>query len=139
MAARNIRNAEPAERRRIANPAAWDWATDFARQQVVVATESASTMVRGFESMRRIQQQTAQEAAARHATAGLKLRSHCTPLELVAVQGELLRSDVEAATRCWQQLAGVAMETTTELLACGARLVDTEDVLAALSPRFLHS
>lgn len=139
MATKQIRTKAPAESASAPAAASWDWALDLGRQQVAVASESAATLFRGFEAMRRIQEQAAREATQHHAAFAGKIGGKCTPAELMALQGELVRYDMEAVARYWQQLAGAALELTTELCACTAQLVDTEDVLAATSPRFLHS
>lgn len=139
MAARTIRTTTTAEERPSPLAAPWDWAADVGRQQLAVATEGACAMFRGFEAMRAIQEQAARQASEHHAVVAQKLRKPCAPAELVALQADLLRFDVEAATRYWQQLAGAALEMNTELFACGARLVDTEDVFAPTAQRFLHS
>lgn len=117
----------------------WDWGMDFARQQMAVAAEGATTLFRGFEAMRGIQEQAAREASAHHAGIAERLRKPCSAPEMLALQGELLRYDLDGATRYWMQLAGAAMEMGTELLACSARLVDTEDFFAPTSARVLHS
>lgn len=114
-----------------ATPAAWNWGAQFAQQQLAVGEEGAATLVRGFESMRRIQAQATQQAVQRHAAANGKLGASPRPGEALAVQTELLRADLEDAARCWQQLVGEALEMGNELLACSARLVSTEDVFAA--------
>lgn len=139
MATRSKRSTAPAPAQDRPAAAPWDWAADWGRQQAVVATESATTVFRGLEAMRRIQEEAVREASARLADAADRLRKPCSPAELMALQGELLRKDLEGATRYWQQLAGAALEMNTELVACCANLVDTEDVFAATSPRFLHS
>lgn len=139
MAVRNIRSALPA----VAGapsagpPTPANWVTDLTRQQMVVASEGACALFRGFQAMRGIQEEAAQQAAERHAAGAEKLRRAATPLELMTVQGELLRSDLESATQYWQQLAGAALEMNTELVGCTAHLVGTEEVFDAT--RFLHS
>jgi hypothetical protein len=138
MATKHIRTT-PAEGKPTPPAAPWDWSTDFGRQQLAVGAESASTLLRGFQEMRSIQEQAAREASEHHAALAGKLRKCTTPMELIALQGELVRYDFEAAARYWQLLAGAAMELGTELCACGTQLVDTEDLLAATSARFLHS
>ncbi len=139
MATSKIRTTASAEGARMPAAAPWDWAMDVGRQQMAVASEGAGTLLRGFEAMRRIHEQAAREATEHHAKVARKLGQPCTPAEMMALPGELVRRDLEAATRYWQAIAGAAMEMTTELCACGAHLVDTEDVLAATAPRFLHS
>lgn len=108
-----------------------DWAADFARQQLAVAAESACAVFRGFLAIRRIQEQAAQQALDQHAAAAERLRQPCGVADLVALQSQLARQDVEGATRYWQQLAGAVLEMHTELAGCAAHLVDTEDVFAA--------
>lgn len=139
MATRSKRSTAPAAAPARPAAAPWDWAADIGRQQVAVATESAGTVFRWLEAMRRIQEEAARDASTRLAGAAERLRKPCDPAEWMALQGELVRKDLEAATRYWQQLTGAALEMNTELVACAANLVDTEDVLAATSPRFLHS
>lgn len=113
------------------------WLADWTRQQAVVTTETLAVLRRGFDTLRQIQQDAARQASERHARAAKVLSQPCAPERLLALQADLLRQDVEAATRAWQQVADAALETNTELLACTLQLVDTEDVFAAA--RGLHS
>jgi hypothetical protein len=121
-----------------AQRAAWDWLAEWNRQQMAFAQAGASTVCRGIDSMRRIQEETTRAAAERHAAIAEKLRRPSEPLDLALIQGELLRDDLSIAAKYWQDLAGAALEMNSELLDCATRLVDTEDVFAATGPRFLH-
>ena len=116
---------------------AWNWAFDWGRQQMAVAAEGASMMYRGFEAMRRVQEQTAHHAAERHAEIAERMRARTPPADLIALQSQLLRDDLEDATRYWQQLAAAAMEMNSQLLGCATQLVDTEDAFAAV--QLLHT
>ncbi|HEX7890284.1 MAG TPA: phasin family protein [Ramlibacter sp.] len=136
MAVRNIRSAPSAQQPAASAPSANDWATDFTRQQMLVASESACALFRGFQAIRGIQEQAAQHAAERHAEGIERLRRAGNALDLMSVQGELMRSDLESATQYWQQLAGAALEMNTELVGCTAHLVGTEDLFGAT--RFLR-
>ena len=138
MAVRNIRSAPSAQEAAAASApvSANDWATDFTRQQMLVASEGACALFRGFQAMRGIQEQAAQHAAERHAAGIERLRRAGNALDLLNVQGDLMRSDLESATQYWQQLAGAALEMNTELVGCTAHLVGTEDLFGAT--RFLH-
>ena len=140
MAAKNTRKAATAK------PAApdtartpWDWAGDLGRQQLAAASEGASALCRGFEAMRRIQEQAAHAAADRHAAAAGKLRQSADPTDLAVLQAEVLREDLASAARYWQDLAEAALEMNAEILNCATQLVDTEDVMAATSAPILHS
>ncbi len=141
MATRTSRTVAPAKAQTPA-PAARapsEWLGDWTRQQVAVANESVRTVYRGFEAMRRIQEQAARALAERHAAAAAKLRQQDGPAAIAALQGELLREDLADATRYWQDLAGAMLEMNTELLGCATQMVDAEDLFAATAPRFLHS
>lgn len=137
MIAKHTRHSPAAAQPAITTTAAANRATDFSRQQLAVATEGARALFRGFEAMRKIQEQAAQEASQRHAAVGERLRG-CQPADLLAMQAELMRHEVEGVTRYWQQLTAAAVEMNTELLGCAAHLVNTEDVFAATRP-FIHS
>lgn len=123
--------AAPSTAGAAANPAVWNWGTQFAQQQFAVGTEGAATLVRGLEAMRKIQALATQKAVQRHTAATSKLGESPRPGDALAVQSELLRADLEDAARCWQQLVGEALEVGNELLACSTRMVSTEDVFAA--------
>jgi phasin family protein len=109
---------------------------EWGRQQMAVASEGASTMMRGFEALRRLQDEATRQAAARHAEAARKLGTSPAPADLIATQSQLLRDDIEDATRYWQQVAATAFEMNSELLGCATQLVDTDDAFAAA--RLLH-
>ena len=139
MATRTSRSLAPAKARNVEANAPADWMAEWSRQQMAVASENACTVYRGFEALRRIQEQAARAAAARHAAVAQKLRKPESGVDLVFVQGELLREDVTAAAKYWQDLASAVVEMNTELLVHASKLVDTEDLMAATSARFLHS
>ena len=139
MAAKNTRKAAAA------TPAAtettrmpWDWA-DLNRQQMAAASEGASALFRGFEAMRRIQEQAAHAAAERHAVAAGKLRESGNPTDLAVLQAEVLREDLASVARYWQDLADATLEMNAEIFNCATQMVDSDDLMAATSARFLHS
>lgn len=104
-------------------------AADLSRQQMVVANESASAMFRGFEAMRKIHEQAAHDATARHAAAAEKMRSPRQAAELLQIQSELIRRDVEGAMGYWQELAAAALEMQNEMMGCASHLVDSDTLL----------
>jgi hypothetical protein len=112
-----------------ARKAAASETVDAARQQAVVASEAAETLRRGFEAMRKIQEQAMRDTLERHALAARKLRAGSTPADLIGVQGELLRADMEAVVRYMQDLSAASLEMEAELLGCTTHLVDTDSVL----------
>lgn len=110
-----------------------DLLADFGREQVAMAMEASCAMFRGFEAMRGIQQQAAQQAAARHDTAVRQLREARDPAELMTIPAALLQQDLQCATRYWQNLAATALETQTELFGSAWQLLDAESALRAAS------
>jgi len=113
--------------------APWDFFADFSRQQMSVAADASSAMLRGFEAMRKVQQHAAATAAQRHEAVAQRLHGACAPADLMAIQSELLAGDFKGATQYWQELAGAAMEMQTEIMGCTSHLVDSEAALEAVS------
>ncbi|MBC5763936.1 phasin family protein [Ramlibacter albus] len=102
---------------------------EFPRQQAAVACEAACAVFRGFEAIRKVQEQAAHQAQVRHAAAAEKLRRPVKPAELFALQADLARFDMEAALRYWQSLAAAAVEMQTDVAGCCTHLVDAGKVL----------
>jgi len=140
MAAKNARKAAAAKPAATeTNRMPWDWAGPLNRQQMAAASEGASALFRGFEAMRRIQEQAAQAAAERHAVAAGRLRESATPTDLAVLQAEVLREDLASVARYWQDLADATLEMNAEIFNCATQMVDSEDLVAATPARFLHS
>jgi hypothetical protein len=102
---------------------------DLPRQQAALAAEAACAVFRGFESMRRVQEEAAHQALLRHGAAADKLKLPLKPMELLALETNLTRFDIDAAARYWQGLAAAAMEMQTELATCCAHMVNADKVL----------
>lgn len=105
---------------------ALNFMTELSRQQLAIATEGASALYRGSEALRRVQQETAHEAALHHAQAAKKLFSPCQPSDLLSVQTELMRTNMESATHYWQQLMVVALQTHREMILSLSHMLDSE-------------
>lgn len=110
-----------------------DFFTDFGRQQMAVATDASCALLRGFEAMRRIQQEAAHATRARHEAVAGKLHGACSASDLLAMQATLLQADWQSANRYWQDLAGAALEMQVEMMGCASHLVDSESALEAVS------
>jgi hypothetical protein len=100
---------------------------DLGRQQLAVTTENTCAIFRGSEAIRKIQQDAAHQTSVHHAEAAQKLRSSsCQPAELLAIQSELLRSDMQGAGQYWQQLASATLQTQIDMMTSVSRLFDDE-------------
>jgi hypothetical protein len=140
MATKNPRRQAPAKAAAaVPAPVAWDWATDFNRQQVAAASQGACALFRGFEVIRRIQEQAAHAAAERHAQAAEQLRGPASPGDVALLQAEVLGENLASAARYWQDVAGATLEMNAEILGVTIQMVNAEDVLAATSAPFLHA
>ena len=101
----------------------WNFLADIGRQQLAVATKITSAMYRGSENLRKIQQETAHQASVRHGEAAEKLFGPCQPSDLLPIQSELLRGDLQSAGQYWQQLMAAAMQTQGEMVASMSRIM----------------
>jgi hypothetical protein len=135
MNARAIKTAQTAPASAASANAAtpWNFFADFSRQQMSVAADASCAMLRGFEAIRKIQQQAAHTAAQRHEALAQRLHAGCAPADLMAIQSELLAGDFKSATQYWQDLAATAMEMQTEIMGCTSHLVDSEAAIEAVS------
>jgi hypothetical protein len=107
--------------------------SDFGREQLAVFTDASGAVFRGIDAMRGVQQQAAQEAAARYEDAARRLRESAAPADLVAIPFSLLQEDLQGAMRYWQELAGTVLETQTEIMGCAWHLLDSETALESAS------
>lgn len=95
---------------------------DLGRQQLAAA-DAACAMFRGSEAMRAIQRQAAHEASLRHQAAAQKLHGSCAPADLLAIQSDLLRFDLQGATQYWQQITTAALQSQIEMMASASQLL----------------
>lgn len=111
----------------------FDFLADLGREQLAAVMDASSAMFRGFEAIRAIQQQAAQDASSRHQAAAAQLRQPSNPAGLMAVPFELLQADLQCAARYWQDVAAAVLETQTEVMECAGDLVNTDSVLQSAS------
>ena len=121
-------------------PSPWSFLAELGRQQLAMAAESTSAIYRAREAVRAVQHQAAHEASARHAETARKLCAPCEPADMLSIQAELIRSNIQGAGQYWQQLGAAAMQTQVEMMASMSRLLDgeagagVESVLQAFPP-----
>lgn len=111
----------------------FDFLADFGREQLAMMMDASAAMFRGFEAMRDIQQQAAQQASARHKTAASRMHATYAPNDLMTIPFGLLQEDLQSATRYWQELAAAALETQTEIMGCASHLMNADAVLESAS------
>lgn len=103
--------------------APWNYLTEVSRWQWAIANDSACAVFRGIEAMRSVQQQMAHQALTQHEAVAQKLHENCAPADLLSIQSNLLRTDVQSALQYWQQLGGAAMKAQMELMEGHKRIL----------------
>ncbi|MDB5883055.1 MAG: hypothetical protein JWP43_2933 [Ramlibacter sp.] len=112
---------------------------DLPRQQLALITQSASALLRASEGVRKVQQETAHRAVAQHQQLAEKLRAPCDLNELMAMQGELLRFNLQEAARYWQQIFTAGFRAQAELVSTAGQTLDAaggEPTLDSLQKAF---
>ncbi|MDO8455400.1 MAG: phasin family protein [Burkholderiaceae bacterium] len=104
----------------------WSFLADLSRQQLSFATESVSAIFRSSEAMRKVQQQAAHQASEHYAAAAQKLRGASQPADLMAIQSELLRFDLQESSQYWQQLMTAALQAQTEMMTTASHILDSD-------------
>jgi hypothetical protein len=112
---------------------------DLPRKQFALMTQSASALFRGSEAMRKIQQQTAHRAAVHQDEVRERLRTPCDLSELLAIQGELMRFNMQEAAQYWQQLTDVALKVQADVVSRVAEDAQAEPTLDSLQRVFQAS
>jgi len=114
---------------------------DLPRKQLELVTRSATAMYRGSEALRKLQQQAAHRASIHHEEATEKLRGQCDLSEVLAIQADLLRFNLQEAAHYWQQLASTVLKVQVDLVGSAGEALDTgsEPSLEALQQAFAAS
>jgi hypothetical protein len=97
---------------------------DLPRQQMALMTQSASALLRASESVRKVQQQAAHRASAQHQEIAERLRAPCDFNELMSIQGELLRFNIQEATQYWQQIVTATLKAQADLVGTAGQALD---------------
>jgi len=112
--------------------------TDLPRRQMALLSQSASAIYRGSEAVRQIQQQAAQRAAEHHQEAMEKLRGTRDFNEVMAIQAELLRYNLQESAQYWQQLTSAVLKLQAEMISGAGQMDDpgAEPTLGGLQRAF---
>lgn len=90
--------------------------SDATRQQLSLMTEAACAVLGGSEALGKIQQQAVHQASIRHQAAAEALRGEVEPADVLSLQSDLLRQDIQEAAQYWAQLASAAMKTQLDMI-----------------------
>lgn len=93
-----------------------DAALTYTQDQLQALIALADVMFKGAEEMRRCQMQAAHEARLRHEKAQAEVAHASSAGDLLGVQNELMRFDLEAAGKYWQQLASIVASAQSEAM-----------------------
>ncbi len=99
--------------------------SDLARQQLALFNEAACAVLKGSETVRKIQQQAAHRASSQHESAAARLRAVHEPSEVMTIQSDLLRFDLEGAMQYWQQLTAALVQAQVDLISSSGHALMT--------------
>ena len=136
MTAKTARGAAAANGEDTASPI--NLVTDLPRRQLAMLSQSASTLYRGSEALRQIQRQAAERASRQHLEVAEKLRDSRDFGEVMAIQTELLRFNLQESAQYWQQLATAVLKLQSEMVRGAGQVPDpgSEPTLDALQRAF---
>lgn len=98
-------------------------ASDLARQQLSLIAETSCAVLGSTDALSKIQQQAVHEASTRHEAAAEMLRADIEPTDLLTIQTELLREDMQQAAQYWAQLASITMKSQLDMMGRMAGLI----------------
>lgn len=102
-----------------------DAAMIFSQDQVQALIALTDVVFKGVEEMRRCQMQAAHEARLQHEQKQAEVAHARTPADLFNLQAELMRFDMEASGKYWQQLAAICATTQAEAVSLITRSAAT--------------
>jgi hypothetical protein len=116
-------------------------AKDLGRQQMMAGLQGACALFRGFEAIRRIQQEAARHALERHEAVLDSLGDGEAEADPTTLQARLLAEDLQEAYAYWQQLFSVGWAIQRELLqecmgGAEAQSDDPNPLAQAMAPVF---
>lgn len=114
---------------------------DLPRRQMALAAQSTSAVLRASEALRKVQQQAAHRVLAQHDEVAQRLRGPCDFNELLSIQSELLRFNMQAAAEYWQQVTTAALKAQSEMVSSAGEALDAggEPTLDTLQRAFAQS
>jgi hypothetical protein len=114
----------------------WLLLAALGEKQIGFAADCAGTVLKGLETLGRVQEQVAHGAVVRHQRAMAITRQAAEPARLMALPWALLMVDLDAANRYWQALARATIDQVATLQQCVSRhLAEEQQVGAGLLPR----
>lgn len=105
----------------------------LAQEQMQSLMALADLVLKRAEELRQCQLEAAQQARRRHEKARADVASAGNPTELLNAQAEMLRDDLEDASRYWQRMASICTAAQAETLEHIARSATQFGRVAAAS------
>ncbi len=90
--------------------------SEVTRQQLSLMTQAACAVLGSSEAIGKIQQHAVHQASLRHEAAAESLRGEVEPLDVLAIQSDLLRQDMQEAAQYWTELATTAMKSQLDMM-----------------------
>lgn len=90
--------------------------SDVTRQQLTMMTEAACAVLGSSEALGKIQQEAAHQASLRHSAAAESLRGEVEPMNILSIQSDLVRQDMQEAAQYWAEFASAVMRTQLDMM-----------------------
>jgi aspartate aminotransferase-like enzyme len=91
--------------------------SEVARHQLSLMTDAVGAVLGSSEAASQLQQQAAQQACARHRAAAETLRGPCDPMDVLTIQSDLVRLNLQDAAQYWSQLASTALKSQVDMMS----------------------
>lgn len=98
--------------------------SELPRRQLALLSQSAAAVYRGSQAVRQVQQEAAQRALAHQQEITQRLLEPLNPADLLQLQSDLLRFQIQEGVQYWQQLALAAMKTQQDMVSGVAEVMD---------------
>jgi hypothetical protein len=138
MSTRNSRGSSDAASSSDSAAASMNMMADLQRRQFAMLSRSASALYRASEAVRQLQLNSAQRASQQNQEAAERLRDSRDLSEMMAIQNELLRFNLQESANYWQQLTTAVLRIQSEMISGAGEVLDpgAEPTLDALQRAF---
>ena len=95
------------------------------RQQLSLMAEAACAVLGSSEALGKIQQHAVHQASIRHQAAAAALRGEVEPAEVLSLESELLRQDMQETAQYWAQLTSATIKSQLDMMGRMADALNT--------------
>ena len=102
------------------------------RQQLSLMAEAACAVLGSSEALGKIQQHAVHQASIRHRAAAAALRGEVEPAEVLSLESELLRQDMQETAQYWAQLTSATIKGQLDMMGRMADALNSQSFSSAM-------